>query len=62
MTGKSVKDIDRYQAVLTSLLSLEENKFCADCEAKGKCSILIGTYGQPCHRSSMQPKGVDKTK
>ncbi|XP_062301974.1 stromal membrane-associated protein 2 isoform X1 [Osmerus eperlanus] len=35
MTGKSVKDIDRYQAVLTSLLSLEENKFCADCEAKG---------------------------
>ncbi|KAJ8273184.1 hypothetical protein GJAV_G00098620 [Gymnothorax javanicus] len=35
MTGKSVKDIDRYQAVLTSLLSLEENKFCADCQAKG---------------------------
>nr|XP_013998681.1 unnamed protein product [Salmo salar] len=35
MTGKLVKDIDRYQAVLTSLLSLEENKFCADCESKG---------------------------
>ncbi|XP_062384656.1 stromal membrane-associated protein 2 isoform X2 [Sardina pilchardus] len=35
MTGKSVKDIDRYQAVLTSLLALEENKFCADCQAKG---------------------------
>ncbi|XP_030645404.1 stromal membrane-associated protein 2 [Chanos chanos] len=35
MTGKSVKDIDRYQAVLTSLLALEENKYCADCEAKG---------------------------
>ncbi|XP_028819230.1 stromal membrane-associated protein 2 isoform X2 [Denticeps clupeoides] len=35
MTGKSVKDIDRYQAVLTSLLALEENKFCADCLAKG---------------------------
>lgn len=35
MTGKSVKDIDRYQTVLTSLLSLEENKFCADCQAKG---------------------------
>ncbi|KAK6327976.1 hypothetical protein J4Q44_G00036220 [Coregonus suidteri] len=35
MTGKSVKDIDRYQAVLTSLLSLEENKFCADCKSKG---------------------------
>ncbi|XP_023687848.1 stromal membrane-associated protein 2 [Paramormyrops kingsleyae] len=35
MTGKSVKDVDRYQAVLTSLLSLEENKFCADCLAKG---------------------------
>ncbi|XP_051519532.1 stromal membrane-associated protein 2 isoform X1 [Myxocyprinus asiaticus] len=35
MTGKSVKDIDRYQAVLTSLLALEENKFCADCHAKG---------------------------
>ncbi|XP_049331281.1 stromal membrane-associated protein 2 [Astyanax mexicanus] len=35
MTGKSVKDVDRYQAVLTSLLALEENKFCADCRAKG---------------------------
>ncbi|KAG7457657.1 hypothetical protein MATL_G00229530 [Megalops atlanticus] len=35
MTGKSVKDIDRYQAVLTSLLSQEENKYCADCQAKG---------------------------
>ncbi|KAM6903331.1 stromal membrane-associated protein 2 isoform 1-T1 [Lycodopsis pacificus] len=35
MTGKSVKDVDRYQAVLNSLLALEENKFCADCECKG---------------------------
>ncbi|XP_034016693.1 stromal membrane-associated protein 2 isoform X2 [Thalassophryne amazonica] len=35
MTGKSVKDVDRYQAVLNSLLALEENKYCADCEAKG---------------------------
>uniref|UniRef100_A0A3Q0R0F8 Small ArfGAP2 n=1 Tax=Amphilophus citrinellus TaxID=61819 RepID=A0A3Q0R0F8_AMPCI len=30
MTGKSVKDVDRYQAVLNSLLALEENKYCAD--------------------------------
>ncbi|KAF6714460.1 Stromal membrane-associated protein 2 [Oryzias melastigma] len=35
MMGKSVKDVDRYQAVLNSLLALEENKFCADCESKG---------------------------
>ncbi|XP_028978787.2 stromal membrane-associated protein 2 [Esox lucius] len=35
MSGKSMKDIDRYQAALNSLLSLEENKFCADCESKG---------------------------
>ncbi|KAK3508166.1 hypothetical protein QTP70_015365 [Hemibagrus guttatus] len=35
MTGKSVKDVDRYQAVLSSLLAVEENKFCADCRAKG---------------------------
>ncbi|XP_066573323.1 stromal membrane-associated protein 2 isoform X2 [Amia ocellicauda] len=35
MTGKSVKDIDRYQAVLSSLLTQEDNKFCADCQAKG---------------------------
>ncbi|XP_070702907.1 stromal membrane-associated protein 2 isoform X2 [Pempheris klunzingeri] len=35
MTGKSVKDVDRYQAVLNSLLALEENKFCADCDSKG---------------------------
>lgn len=36
MTGKSVKDVDRYQAVLNSLLALEDNKFCADCQSKGK--------------------------
>lgn len=36
MTGKSVKDVDRYQTVLNSLLALEENKFCADCESKGR--------------------------
>ncbi|KAM8840864.1 stromal membrane-associated protein 2 [Spinachia spinachia] len=35
MPGKSVKDVDRYQAVLNSLLALEENKYCADCESKG---------------------------
>ncbi|XP_041811195.1 stromal membrane-associated protein 2 [Chelmon rostratus] len=35
MTGKSVKDVDRYQTVLNSLLALEENKYCADCESKG---------------------------
>ncbi|XP_076006106.1 stromal membrane-associated protein 2 [Genypterus blacodes] len=35
MTGKSVKDVDRYQTVLNSLLAQEENKFCADCESKG---------------------------
>ncbi|XP_043994674.1 stromal membrane-associated protein 2 [Gambusia affinis] len=35
MTGKSVKDVDRYQAVLNSLLALEENKYCADCDSKG---------------------------
>ncbi|MED6285138.1 hypothetical protein AMECASPLE_027413 [Ameca splendens] len=38
MTGKSVKDVDRYQAVLNSLLALEENKYCADCESKGGSS------------------------
>lgn len=36
MTGKSVKDVDRYQTVLNSLLALEENKYCADCESKGR--------------------------
>ncbi|KAF7666565.1 hypothetical protein LDENG_00102180 [Lucifuga dentata] len=35
MTGKSVKDVDRYQTVLNSLLALEDNKYCADCESKG---------------------------
>lgn len=44
MTGKLVKDIDRYQAVLTSLLSLEENKFCADCKSKGKSNNNIRVY------------------
>ncbi|MFT7811179.1 stromal membrane-associated protein 2 isoform X1 [Arapaima gigas] len=35
MAARTEKDVDRYQAVLSSLLSLEENKFCADCMAKG---------------------------
>lgn len=35
MTGKSVKDVDRYQAVLANLLLEEDNKFCADCQSKG---------------------------
>lgn len=41
MMGKSVKDVDRYQAVLNSLLALEENKFCADCESKGGCFLYM---------------------
>lgn len=40
MTGKSVKDVDRYQAVLSSLLAQDENKFCADCRAKGEYHSL----------------------
>ncbi|NXF12766.1 SMAP2 protein, partial [Smithornis capensis] len=35
MTGKSVRDVERYQAVLAGLLAEDENKFCADCQAKG---------------------------
>lgn len=38
MTGKSVKDVDRYQAVLANLLLEEDNKFCADCQSKGSVS------------------------
>ncbi|KAG8005109.1 Stromal membrane-associated protein 2 [Nibea albiflora] len=45
MTGKSVKDVDRYQAVLNSLLALEENKFCADCESKGRRTVQDGHHG-----------------
>lgn len=42
MTGKSVKDVDRYQAVLANLLLEEDNKFCADCQSKGSASLLAG--------------------
>lgn len=48
MTGKSVKDVDRFQAVLNSLLALEENKYCADCESKGRRSS-----GWPVHDSTV---------
>ncbi|XP_029427063.1 stromal membrane-associated protein 2 [Rhinatrema bivittatum] len=46
MTGKSVRDVDRYQAVLSSLLQQEENKYCADCRAKGPrwASWNIGVF------------------
>ena len=43
MTGKSVKDVDRYQAVLANLLLEEDNKFCADCQSKGSASLPAGT-------------------
>lgn len=43
MTGKSVKDVDRYQAVLANLLLEEDNKFCADCQSKG--SVLCSRPG-----------------
>lgn len=42
MTGKSVKDVDRYQAVLANLLLEEDNKFCADCQSKGRASLPAG--------------------
>ncbi|XP_019499234.1 PREDICTED: stromal membrane-associated protein 2 [Hipposideros armiger] len=43
MTGKSVKDVDRYQAVLANLLLEEDNKFCADCQSKGlQCMQEMG--------------------
>ncbi|NXX78082.1 SMAP2 protein, partial [Urocolius indicus] len=46
MTGKSVRDVDRYQAVLAGLLLEEHNKFCADCQAKGPrwASWNIGVF------------------
>ncbi|XP_034977087.1 stromal membrane-associated protein 2 [Zootoca vivipara] len=46
MTGKSVRDVDRYQAVLANLLLEEENKYCADCQAKGPrwASWNIGVF------------------
>ncbi|XP_044280755.1 stromal membrane-associated protein 2 isoform X1 [Varanus komodoensis] len=46
MTGKSVRDVDRYQAVLANLLLEEENKYCADCLAKGPrwASWNIGVF------------------
>ncbi|NXG43030.1 SMAP2 protein, partial [Psilopogon haemacephalus] len=46
MTGKSVRDVDRYQAVLAALLVEEENKYCADCQAKGPrwASWNIGVF------------------
>ncbi|NXL57266.1 SMAP2 protein, partial [Chordeiles acutipennis] len=46
MTGKSVRDVDRYQAVLAGLLAEEENKYCADCQAKGPrwASWNIGVF------------------
>ncbi|NXJ05153.1 SMAP2 protein, partial [Odontophorus gujanensis] len=46
MTGKSVRDVERYQAVLGGLLSDDENKYCADCQAKGPrwASWNIGVF------------------
>lgn len=53
MTGKSVKDVDRYQAVLNSLLALEENKYCADCESKGKVFAGVLVRSMPANVQCM---------
>ncbi|KAG9355677.1 hypothetical protein JZ751_000515 [Albula glossodonta] len=47
MTGKSVKDIDRYQT--------EENKFCADCQAKAKPRVLRKSTASPLARFNLSP-------
>jgi len=44
MSGKSEKDKqksmqEKYQAILTELLKQEENKYCADCDAKGNFNM-----------------------
>ncbi|NXG25536.1 SMAP2 protein, partial [Grallaria varia] len=46
MAGKSVRDVERYQAVLAGLLAEDDNKFCADCQAKGPrwASWNIGVF------------------
>ncbi|XP_069478656.1 stromal membrane-associated protein 2 isoform X2 [Ambystoma mexicanum] len=46
MTGKCVRDVERYQALLSSLLQEEENRVCADCKAKGPrwASWNIGVF------------------
>lgn len=55
MTGKSVRDVERYQAVLGGLLSEEENKYCADCQAKGN-----GIDGRAAPGRAMLPGGGDR--
>ncbi|GAB1288864.1 Stromal membrane-associated protein 2 [Apodemus speciosus] len=50
MTGKSVKDVDRYQAVLANLLLEEDNKFCADCQSKGFMDARWAEMGLLEHR------------
>lgn len=55
-----MRDVERYQAVLGSLLSEEENKYCADCQAKGtghrrlRCAGPCGAAGP---RGSGRPDG-----
>lgn len=46
MTGKCVRDVERYQALLSTLLQEEENRTCADCGAKGPrwASWNIGVF------------------
>ncbi|KAJ1177017.1 hypothetical protein NDU88_002283 [Pleurodeles waltl] len=46
MTGKCVRDVERYQALLSALLQEEDNRTCADCGAKGPrwASWNIGVF------------------
>lgn len=44
-----MRDVERYQAVLAGLLAEDENKFCADCQAKGSAD---GRRGLPSPRRS----------
>ena len=35
---------ERHQIILADMLRLEENKYCADCNAKGMCVSFVKSY------------------
>ena len=35
---------ERHQIILADMLRLEENKYCADCNAKGVCVSFVKSY------------------
>lgn len=57
---KAQKLNEQHQAILSKMLREEDNKYCADCEAKGATFTLSGFFMFTDQSSHLQSESADK--